>query len=90
MRSNSAVASRRNTAGSEERIGILMPVAAYCSSGMPNRNCKCGHDRPAHEHYRRGADCGLCECNRYRRERPAGGLLQQWIAKLQRGGKPGQ
>jgi hypothetical protein len=22
--------------------------------------CGCGHPRAAHEHYRRGSDCGLC------------------------------
>jgi len=22
--------------------------------------CRCGHDRAAHEHYRRGSDCGAC------------------------------
>jgi hypothetical protein len=22
--------------------------------------CGCGHDREAHEHYRRGSDCGVC------------------------------
>ena len=29
--------------------------------------CGCGHGRPAHEHYRRGSDCALCACARYRR-----------------------
>lgn len=22
--------------------------------------CRCGHAKAAHEHYRRGSDCGLC------------------------------
>lgn len=22
--------------------------------------CRCGHPREAHEHYRRGSDCGVC------------------------------
>jgi hypothetical protein len=29
--------------------------------------CACGHGRQAHEHYRRGKDCALCSCARYRR-----------------------
>jgi hypothetical protein len=29
--------------------------------------CRCGHGKTAHEHYRRGADCSLCSCTRYRR-----------------------
>lgn len=28
--------------------------------------CRCGHDRAAHEHYRAGSDCPLCDCTRYR------------------------
>jgi hypothetical protein len=31
------------------------------------RVCKCEHARNAHEHLRRGSDCALCECRRYRR-----------------------
>jgi hypothetical protein len=29
------------------------------------RICTCGHDGPAHQHYRRGRDCSLCACTRY-------------------------
>ncbi|MEU8818318.1 hypothetical protein [Actinoplanes sp. NPDC048796] len=32
--------------------------------------CVCGHPRRAHEHYRPGAECALCEaasCPRFRR-----------------------
>jgi hypothetical protein len=28
--------------------------------------CACGHATHAHEHYRRGTDCALCACARYR------------------------
>lgn len=31
--------------------------------------CSCGHVRAAHEHYRRGTDCALCGCGRYRGRR---------------------
>ena len=27
--------------------------------------CRCGHDRTAHQHYRAGTDCGLCDCVRF-------------------------
>ncbi len=33
-----------------------------------DRRCACGHGRDAHEHYRRGSDCALCDCPAYRRE----------------------
>ena len=35
---------------------------------MRRQVCNCGHDRAAHEHYRRGSDCAICppgECPRY-------------------------
>jgi len=31
--------------------------------------CTCGHARDLHEHYRRGTDCALCSCPRFRRRR---------------------
>lgn len=30
------------------------------------QECACGHATAAHEHYRRGTDCALCECARYK------------------------
>ncbi len=29
--------------------------------------CRCGHDGDAHDHYRRGTDCALCDCPGWRR-----------------------
>jgi hypothetical protein len=29
------------------------------------RDCRCGHDSGAHEHYRRGSDCSGCACERF-------------------------
>lgn len=31
--------------------------------------CVCGHPQDAHEHYRAGSDCALCDCPRFRRRR---------------------
>jgi len=31
--------------------------------------CVCGHGEDAHEHYRPGTDCALCDCPKFRRER---------------------
>lgn len=28
--------------------------------------CRCGHGPHAHEHYRRGKDCSLCACAKFR------------------------
>jgi hypothetical protein len=30
------------------------------------RDCTCGHPHGAHEHYRRGTDCALCACPKFR------------------------
>jgi len=29
-------------------------------TGLAEKRCTCGHARAAHEHYRRGSDCGIC------------------------------
>ncbi|MGD3261515.1 hypothetical protein QT366_22665, partial [Xanthomonas citri pv. citri] len=31
--------------------------------------CVCGHPRDAHEHYRPGTDCALCDCPKFRKKR---------------------
>ncbi len=31
-----------------------------------HRACRCGHDRGAHAHYRRGTDCSGCSCASYK------------------------
>lgn len=33
---------------------------------MPENNCVCGCPRAAHQYYRRGRDCALCDCPNYR------------------------
>lgn len=30
------------------------------------RDCRCGHGSRAHEHYRRGSDCALCSCPKFK------------------------
>jgi hypothetical protein len=30
--------------------------------------CRCGHSRLAHNHHRDGTDCGLCRCDRFKRD----------------------
>jgi hypothetical protein len=32
-------------------------------------SCRCGHQKTAHEHYRPGSECSLCDCTRFRRAR---------------------
>lgn len=43
------------------------PPPAAPSPATGGKPCVCGHARQAHEHYRRGKDCALCSCVRYRR-----------------------
>jgi hypothetical protein len=32
--------------------------------------CTCAHAREAHDHYRSGSDCGMCDCFRFDRSGP--------------------
>jgi hypothetical protein len=45
--------------------------------------CVCGHERDAHEHYRRGTDCAVCgngDCPRYRKKRDfTWDRVRQWL-----------
>jgi hypothetical protein len=36
------------------------------SRGSRPKTCTCGHELGAHEHYRRGTDCALCTCPKFR------------------------
>jgi hypothetical protein len=36
------------------------------SRGAGPKDCRCGHSERAHEHYRRGTDCGLCQCAKFK------------------------
>jgi hypothetical protein len=41
---------------------------------LPSRGpkgCTCGHAANAHEHYRRGTDCAMCSCPKFRAGSPA-------------------
>lgn len=40
--------------------------------------CVCEHMRSSHEHYRRGTECALCDCPRFRRQT----ALRQLLRKL--------
>jgi hypothetical protein len=45
--------------------------------------CACGHAKEAHEHYRRGSDCGVCgaaACDEYSKQGgPARRALRRWL-----------
>ncbi len=48
--------------------------------------CRCGHDKAAHAHYRRGSDCAMCgpaRCPRFRTQ-PRGAWLQPIAGRLRR------
>ncbi len=49
--------------------------------------CVCGHAKVAHEHYRDGTDCVLCDCKRYRKPWGRGA---RWTAMMRlKSFKPG-
>ncbi len=54
------VAGSTALARSEVRLALAPETSVATCTG-------CGHGRQAHQHYRRGTDCALCDCDRYRR-----------------------
>jgi hypothetical protein len=60
------------------------------ASDVPPTLCRCGHDAAAHEHYRRGTDCGACgaqSCARFRAARRGG--VRGWLSGARRGRRAG-
>lgn len=49
-------------------LGVLVGRMIRARQGEPCEGC--GHARQAHEHYRSGSDCALCDCPQYARARP--------------------
>jgi hypothetical protein len=47
-------------------IASIIVVVAWIARLKRAYRCRCGHLRNAHKHYRRGSDCGLCGCPRFR------------------------
>jgi len=44
----------------------LSRVLRLPSRGSGSKSCRCGHPEGAHEHYRRGTDCALCQCPKFK------------------------
>jgi hypothetical protein len=47
-------------------IAAIIATVAWVMSLRRSYRCRCGHLKNAHDHYRRGSDCGLCGCPRFR------------------------
>ena len=47
-------------------------MSSWFRSRRGSRACTCGHEVAAHEHYRRGTDCALCDCMKFRAGAAAG------------------
>ena len=49
-------------------VAVRAPAAqrtAEIPVGRASTGCRCAHVRLAHEHFRRGTDCALCDCVRF-------------------------
>ena len=46
------------------------PAAPSDEQATDPHECRCGHLAHAHEHYRRGSECALCPCPRFRDTAP--------------------
>lgn len=49
-------------------LGAVLPSERTVVS-VDAVTCVCAHGQDAHEHYRPGTDCALCDCPRYRPRR---------------------
>lgn len=54
--------------GHRTEFGSVLPSEQAIVT-VDTETCVCGHVQDAHEHYRPGSDCALCDCPRYRRKR---------------------
>jgi hypothetical protein len=54
----------------------LRPAAASQATPRIAPCSTCDHGKRAHAHYRRGTDCALCSCARYRRPALLGRLMR--------------
>ncbi len=45
---------------------MRLPRVLHLSGGSGPQSCRCGHPDKAHEHYRRGTDCALCACPKFK------------------------
>ena len=50
--------------------------------------CACGHPIQAHEHYRRGRECALCQCGHPRRVPPSGEVAWWAVMRAVNGPPP--
>ena len=61
---------------------VVLPPRPPAAPQVVVDPCVCRHARDAHEHWRRGSDCGICGprwCSRYRRR---GGVLRRFLRRL--------
>jgi hypothetical protein len=57
-------------------------IPAHPPAAVATTSCVCGHEESAHEHWRRGSDCGICgggSCPSFRRR---GGALHRLLRLL--------
>jgi len=69
---------------------VAAPAERGAMKVRPGRTvlCRCGHDRLAHQHYRRGTECALCGCLRWSRpgllRGPTPGFLHRLFRRQKR------
>jgi hypothetical protein len=61
--------TERRDVPADDATGPAPVLPLVAPSATDAATCACGHQREAHEHYRRGSDCALCDCPRFRRRR---------------------
>ena len=67
--------------GSPRTVGTMV---GFWVVGSRTAVCRCAHDRRAHDHYRSGHDCGVCDCASFRRTRRNARIGLAKVAPLRR------
>lgn len=60
-----------------QRTDVDLPGTRPLTPAEEAKACRCGHVALAHEHYRRGTDCAVCECTKFKRNERAGFLRRR-------------
>ena len=58
------------------------PASVAPPPAVPTTSCLCGHEPTAHEHWRRGSDCGICGATACASFRRRGGALRRLLRAL--------
>ncbi len=78
----SAVPGLGTSIPAQRTAGDLRPTVQPPAPSAVVEPCTCGHARAAHDHYRRGSDCGACGAADCAEFRPEGGPIRRALRRF--------